>query len=503
MARHYFSLRSFSPIGKKRCARCKAALSGRCMGLAYRGGRGNFLTESFHARCAALEEPGLAARFLADETATRSTPRDQVEEIRATLTPEQRAARPSRDEDAWWNSGELYDLALADAEMTCTASGRQIRPGELCFVRPRLDFGATHRDPFRLDVGLDTSDFDWANFAERLAQSARDHGPADRYRDALERAAASLEVHADRLRAAAATIQARRAPVFGLDRKGGQKETLQWQLFFAAAVPAKTRRALEAELAGATATWELGRILTIRYADRERKTTLKAFRDQIAERVEALHAAAPLHGAHFCGAGDVRASRAAVLADLGKPPYSFVYVNHGRTGAGWAVLVRFARAPGPAARRTLEAALTDCLLRVEWAGRWARLTHLHDGMYGAWLEDKLDPVLEAARPEVAVLQARAVTGDGDGWHRWSAAQSSQPTEAELAALAFTVDEPDEDEIARLVGEARAMYEADDAMDDPGMDVDAFNRILARIPRRRPEHRRVKAMLDELLEMVAR
>lgn len=503
MARHYTSLRAFTPIADKKCARCKQPLPASCLGLAYRGGRGNFLTAAFHPACAARERPRLAAAFLADAAARGRARREQVDELRAALA-ELGEVEPATDgELAWWSSGELYDVELASAPSTCAGSGASIVAGELVFVRPRQDFGVTHRDVFSLGYGLSTSDFDERNFADRLAVSASQQG-ADRLRDALEAAAAAHPAHADRLRTAARALATTRVTVHGLDRKGGKKQDLRWDLFFAGKVAAKTRTAATAELAAASASWEHGRILTVRYDDPTGKTSLATFRDQVAGRLEALHAATPLYAAHFCRDGDLRASRAKVLADLGEPPYPFVYVGHGRESAAataWELLVRLARAPAAKLRAQLAGELDALSLRAAWAGRWLRITHTRDGAYARWVEAKLDPVLEAlAGIELALLRGPSITGEGDPWHAWSATQPV-PRDAELPS--FTRDEPDEAELRRLVAEARALHEADDAMDDPGADIDAFERILARIPKRRREHREVKQMLDELLQMLAR
>jgi hypothetical protein len=428
-----------------------------------------------------------------------------VEEVRAALEGAPPVAPPSSDDHAWWNSGELYDLEVASDGLVCTATRAAIPPGDICFVRPRQDYGALHRDVFALAYGIGTRDFDWKNFEERLRMAVQRREPAS-YREALSRAASATSGDAPvRLRALASALSASRVPVFGLDRKGGKKQDLRWDVFFAADVSTDTRAAAEAGLEGAEASWELGRVLTVHYADPAGTTPLKTFRDQIALRLDALRASTPIHAAHFCGAGNVRDSRAAVLEALGRAPYPFVFVNHGRASpvdASWSLLVRFPTAPAHTARATFDEGVVERSLRAEWSGRWATLTPIYSGAYGHWLEAKLEPFLESSGVDVVLLRGMALEGEGDGWHRWSEHQPGLPSEAELARLDAPRAEPDDAEMKRLVAEARSLYEADDAMDDPGSDVDKFTHILARIPDDRPEFQQVKEMLDQLLRMLA-
>ena len=486
--RLYARLRfSDSHIKAHKCRACREPVKGAYVAAVYRGGRGNWLFDPFHPRCANEADEDLA-RALLSERAGRFD--EAAEALRGVIgaAPPDPSSR-SLAEQPYRDTGELYRFGAASDP--CGLCNEPIEG--LAIVRPRQDRGVTTEVGFHFRCAANTRGFDWDHFLDR-ARNALAGGSLDA--DALADALAGVAppTVADALRGEPARAG---ATVHGADRKRATRDQLRWDLYFAGPV---APTAVEALLDG-DASWEASAILTLRPSG---KTSTAAFRDQLLAALDALSALG-LRAASFCGAGDAFVERAESLAAAGvDPPFPFAFVGRGQhPGPDFRVRVRFA---GAAPALDDDALDSRFFVEPRAVGHWlsfrARYAVAPDAPFQDAIRRDLDALLVALHAEhpidVAILGDATNTGDGDAWHAHTVARrdlSALFAEAPAPAPATLSDA----ELTAICTDAEREHALACEMGDPESGRAILDDILARIPvAHAAERKKIQALIDDLL-----
>ena len=486
--RLYARLRfSDSHIKPHKCRACGKPVKGDYVAAVHRGGRGNWLFDPFHPRCAGAADETLA-RALLQERAGR------FEEAAAALRdaigddpPD--PASPSLTEQPYRDTGELYTFGATD--QPCGLCNEPI--AGVAMVRPRQDHAVTTDVPFHVRCAARTRAFDWDHFLDRartaLAEGAMSASALGSELEAIAPSAVTEALRDDPARAS--------VTVHGADRKRATRDQLRWELYFAAPVAPP---AVDDLLAG-EASWEAGVILTLLPTG---KTSTAGFRDQVLERLDALGALG-LRAASFCGAGDAFVERAKSLAAAKvDPPYPFFFVGRGQhPSPEFPVRVRFVD-PAP----SLEDDDLDTRFFAEphADGRWlsirARYAVAPDAPFQDAIRKDLDTLLVSlhrAHPiDVAILGDGDNTGEGDAWHAYTAAH--RDVAALLAeAPARTPATLTPKELAAILEDAEREHALACEMGDPEQGRSILDDMLTRIPlAHTAERKKLKALIADLL-----
>lgn len=304
-------------------------------------------------------------------------------------------------------------------------------------------------------------------------------------------------------------------PVYGLARKATRKERLRWDVYFTVPVADAERAALLEGLEHVTASWELDRILTLRW-DGRGKVTTALFRDQVATRLGAWSEVRPIAGAHLCEDGPWRESLARARESAGLPGYPFPLLNHGQRPRRhhWRVTLLVATMP------ERETPGMEWFRKVGFAplraGAWLRLQHRYgmDPIPSAFARtiDEIDDALEALHAhvtiELGVFGPSSIAEDGDHRHAWSVARAASrerelPPDDAFEPLFAGAPPLDPAALAALMEEARESYEHADDQGDPESALEGLLEVAERLPEvHAAERRTINAWIRELSAIVA-
>lgn len=319
-------------INNANCNYCKKVLPINYVGLSYRDGKGYIKTHKFHDICAIKKAPNLTANFVNNSSANTNS--NRIKNIAKTI---QKVPLHTEscvfNEYKWWNSGHFYDIELnVEKSIKCGLSNKPIKINELVIRKPIINYGNKSYETFFLKNALLITDFDWANFEERLKTSlSKSVNLKNQLLEKLN------QLDNPKVESILDNIKVYDFPIYGLEIKRCKKELMCWDIYFKKLVSVSEQNRILEKFKNYYCTWVNNIHLEIKPI---KEISTKVFKDSIFIHLKFIENT--ISAAHFCKKGDYRQTKALVYEQNNLIPYPFLFFNHnGFKNNPWELYIKF------------------------------------------------------------------------------------------------------------------------------------------------------------------